>query len=217
MHIIDVSMTIQPDMMIYKNREANRPVHTVERKIPPDSVNESSLKINLHTGTHIDSPFHMLENGAPTECLPLDKLVTRCKVLDLTDVEDGIGQADLAGLPIQPGDFLLLKTKNSLAETFDPDYICLKADGAAWLAAQQIKGVGIDSLGIERAQPGHETHITLLGKDIIIIEGLRLKDVPVGEYTLIALPVKIKDADGAPARVILIDGVFHEAVSFSKT
>lgn len=206
MRIIDITMTIHHDMPVYKNLEAKRPVHVVEKRMPPDTINESSLTLNLHTGTHIDSPFHMMAEGYPTECLDLEKLITPCKVIDLMTVEDGIAREDLEHLAIEPGDFLLFKTRNSLDEGFRPDYIYVKESGARYLAEKQIKGVGIDTLGIERAQPGHETHIALLERDILIIEGLSLKDVAPGSYTLIALPLKIRNADGAPARVILIDG-----------
>jgi arylformamidase len=206
MRIIDISMTIHHNMPVYKNIEAKRPVHTIEKRIPPDSVNESALCLNLHTGTHIDSPFHMLQGGYPTEQLNLASLITRCKVVDLTSVEDGISESDLVDLGIEPGDFLLFKTRNSFEEDFNPAYIYLKACGARYLAKKQIKGVGIDSLGIERAQPDHETHAVLLKQEIIIIEGLQLKDVAAGQYTMIALPLKIRNADGAPARVVLIDG-----------
>lgn len=209
MRIIDISMTIHHDMPVYKNLEAKRPRHVVEKQIPPDSINESSLTLNLHTGTHIDSPFHMMAEGYTTEFLALEKLVTRCKVIDLTSVEDGITRSDLSGLAIEPGDFLLFKTRNSFEDAFNPAYIYLKADGAAYLAERRIKGVGIDALGIERAQPGHETHTALLSQEIVIIEGLQLKDVSAGSYTMIALPVKIRHADGAPARVILIEGAFE--------
>ncbi len=86
-----------------------------------------------------------------------------------------------------------------------PDFIYLKKSGAEFLAEQGIIGVGIDALGIERAQPNHETHNILMEKGIIIIEGLRLKEVPTGNYFMCALPLKIKGADGAPARVVLME------------
>ncbi len=209
MRIIDITQTIHPDMPVYKNLEAKRPVHVVERRIPPDTVNESRLTLNLHTGTHIDSPFHMISGGYPTECLDLQQLLTPCRVIDLTAVEDGITRFDLEGISIAAGDFLLFKTRNSFDQGFQADYIYLKESGARYLAEKQIKGVGIDTLGIERAQPGHETHIVLLEKGILILEGLLLKDVEPGPYTLIALPLKISQADGAPARVVLIDGLIE--------
>ncbi|MEX1308283.1 MAG: cyclase family protein, partial [Eubacteriales bacterium] len=68
-----------------------------------------------------------------------------------------------------------------------------------------IKGVGIDGLGIERAQSDYATHRTLLGADIPIIEGLRLKDVAEGEYILVALPISIPEAEAAPVRAVLLE------------
>jgi len=64
--------------------------------------------------------------------------------------------------------------------------------------------VGIDSLGIERDQPGHETHKILLSLEIVILEGLLLKNIREDEYFLIALPINVAGADGAPARAVLL-------------
>ncbi|NLE20147.1 MAG: cyclase family protein [Clostridiales bacterium] len=205
MRIIDVSMQIHPGMQVYKNREANRPVHTVTRQIPHDSVNESRLELPLHTGTHIDSPLHMTAGGGTTETLPLSSLLTACRVLDLSGVRGGITRDDLLPHRIQAGEFVLMRTRNSDDEAFQADFIYLKKDGAEYLAETGVKGVGIDALGIERDQPGHETHLALMRKDILIIEGLALKGVEAGNYVMLALPLSIRDADGAPARVVLLD------------
>lgn len=209
MRITDISMMIEPDMQVYKNIEGNRPVQTVTRQMPQDSANESALWLTMHTGTHLDSPRHMIADGTTTETLPLENLVTRCRVLDFTGLEDGITRADLEPHGIQPGEFILLKTRNSYEETFNAQYIYVKEDGARYLAERGIKGVGIDGLGIERAQPGHETHIALLGSGAVVLEGLRLGHVAAGEYILVALPLKIRNAEGAPARAILIEGGFE--------
>jgi arylformamidase len=83
------------------------------------------------------------------------------------------------------------------------NFVYLEKSGAEYLAQLNVKGVGIDSLGIERAQANHSTHHILMSKNIIIIEGLRLAKVDEGIYQMYALPLKIKGADGAPARVIL--------------
>jgi len=211
MRIIDISMPIRHDMPVYKNREEKRPEHTVERRIPEDSVNESRLSMNLHTGTHIDAPFHMMASGWTSEKLPLHKFITPCRVLDLTGLEDGITREDLVGYNIQPGEFLLFKTRNSFDAGFRDDFIYIKADAAGYLKDQGIKGVGIDALGVERSQPGHETHLALLGNDIMVLEGLVLGKVPEGQYVLIALPLLIDNADGAPARAVLVEGTLPSA------
>lgn len=204
MKIWDVSMLIAENMMVYKNREEKKPSITLDREFSEGGVNESVIKMNLHTGTHIDAPFHMQQGGQTVESLDLGHLITKCSVLDLTTVKDGITNDDLIGLNIKEGSFVLLKTKNSFSEDFLMDFTYLAKSGAEYLAQMKVVGVGIDALGIERDQPGHSTHKILFDNKIIIIEGLRLKEVEGGDYCMMALPLKIKGADGAPARVVLI-------------
>ena len=204
MRIYDVSMTIQEDMAVYKNLEGKRPAIRLDRKMPEDSVNETVITVNVHTGTHIDAPGHIIEGGAGIEALDLGRLTGQCRVCDLTHVENGIGAKDLGDCGIKEGDFVLLKTKNSFAEEFLTDFAFLERSGAQYLADRNARGVGIDALGIERGQPGHETHRILMNRGIVIVEGLRLRDIDAGEYLMCALPIKIKGADGAPARVVLM-------------
>lgn len=205
MKIRDITMTIHHGMQVYRNEPVKRPVLIKVKTMPRDSINESEISMNLHTGTHFDSPRHMTEDGWQTESLPLEELLTSCRVLDLTQVADGITREDLLPFDIQPGEFILLKTRNSYETEFRPDFIYLRKDGAEYLAQKGIKGVGIDALGVERGQPGHETHLSLMKKDVLILEGLALRDVAGGPYFMIALPMKIRDAEGAPARVLLLD------------
>lgn len=204
MIIYDISMTIEPKMGVYKNKEEKRPVIKYERKIPKDSINESSMYMNLHTGTHVDAPHHVDNMGATIERVDLNKLITKCRVIDLTKIVGAITKENLINKDIQSGEFILLKTKNSFTEDFDPDFVYVEKGGAEYLAEKNIIGVAIDSFGIERAQPGHETHKILFNKGIIIIEGVRLKEIAEAEYLMCALPLKIKGVDGAPARIVLI-------------
>ena len=204
MIIYDISMTIEKNMGVYKDKEEKRPIIRLEKQIPKDSINESSMYMNLHTGTHIDAPYHVDIIGDTIETMDLNKLVTKCRVLDLTFVVDGITKEDLIDKAIKPGEFLLLKTKNSFTEEFEPDFVFVKKSGAEYLAEKGIIGVAIDSFGIERSQPEHETHKILFSKGIIIIEGVRLKEIEEAEYLMCALPLKIKGVDGAPARIVLI-------------
>lgn len=108
------------------------------------------------------------------------------------------------GKPIDEGAFILLKTKNSFHEGFANDFIYVEKSGAQYLKDKGIVGVGIDALGIERSQPGHETHKILLGAGIIILEGLKLADIAEGEYILSAAPLKIIGSEAAPVRAVLI-------------
>lgn len=204
MKIHDITAPIFEGMPVYKNKPEKQPkLETVTNA----HVTESRLSLDVHTGTHIDAPLHMMNEGKTFETISIEELVRNCKVFDLTHVDDRITAGDLEGLEIAKGDFVLFKTKNSFDEEFNFDFIFVAKDAAEKLAEIGIAGVGIDALGIERAQEGHPTHKALMGRDIIIIEGLSLKDVAQGEYFMVAAPLKLQGTDAAPARILLLEGI----------
>ncbi|UAL47285.1 cyclase family protein [Sutcliffiella horikoshii] len=202
MKVYDVSSPIYTGMPVYKNKPEKQPKQTTNTN---GYVTETRLELDVHTGTHVDAPLHMVVDGETIETLPLDKLVGPCKVFDLTGVEDRITVKDIEGLDIQKDDFLLFKTKNSFDEEFNFDFVFVAEDAAAYLAEIGVSGVGVDALGIERSQEGHPTHKTLFANDVIIIEGLRLKDIAEGEYIMCAAPLKLSGVDASPARIVLMD------------
>lgn len=204
MKMYDVSSTIYEGMTVYKNKPEKQPKFN---RVTNGYVTETRMELDVHSGTHVDAPLHMVVDGDTFETVPQEDLVGEAKLLDLTEVEDGITKADLEKFDIQKGDFVLLKTKNSFDEDFNFDFIYLTKDGAEYLTEIGIRGVGIDTLGIERSQEGHPTHKTLFGQKIIIIEGLRFKDVQAGNYFMVAAPLKIHGTDASPARVLLFEGL----------
>ena len=205
MMIHDISMNIHPLMTVYKNRDNKRPEFTIAASFEKEGVFETKIAMNLHTGTHIDFPLHTIQDGKNSNYFLLDSMIGKAKVFDLTHVVDHITQSDLEGLEINEFDFILLKTKNSLSESFEFDFIYLDLSAAKFLADKMIRGVGIDSLGIERNQVNHPTHDTLLSHNIIILEGLRLKDIKPKTYDFICLPLKIDSVEALPVRAILIE------------
>jgi arylformamidase len=207
MKIYDISMKIHFDMAVYKNKEDKRPIIKVVQDFSNNSAYESSITMNMHTGTHIDAPLHMVENGTTMDEFNLEKVITKCKVLDFTSIEHKITKEDLLTKEINKGDFILLKTRNSFLEDFDFNFVYVEESGAQYLKDKEIEGVGIDALGIERSQTGHETHKILFSQGITIMEGLRLKDVVEGEYFLCALPLKINGVEASPARAVLIENL----------
>jgi arylformamidase len=207
MKIYDISMPIKEGMPVYKNKEEKKPNIRVVQDFDTATARESRIDMDVHCGTHVDSPLHMLPEGGTMETIPLERLVGPCRVLDLTEINGGIRQSDLERFEIENGEFLLFKTKNSFTDAFDFEFVYLAEDGAKYLIEKGIKGVGIDALGIERAQPGHPTHKSLFRADIIIIEGLRLREVPEGRYFMVAAPLKLVHTEAAPARVLLIEGI----------
>lgn len=205
MKIHDISMEISEKMPVYKGRNEKRPVFKTVNNLKSGLSYETSLDINMHTGTHMDAPLHMVEGGETLESIELEKVITKCRVIDLTDVSEKISKNNLESNEIQKGDFILLKTKNSTENILESDFIYLDKSGAEYLRDKKIKGVGIDSLGIERDQPAHDTHMTLFEAGIVILEGLRLDGIDEGEYFLFAAPIKIKGVEASLVRAVLIE------------
>jgi arylformamidase len=204
MKIIDISMPIYHNMTVYKNKDEYRPIVEILRNYETSSMYESSIWMNLHTGTHVDFPLHGIKDGSNSNNHNISQYLGPCKVIDFTHIDDSIKKEDLIGIHIEEHDFLLFKTKNSAFEGFDYEFVYLHESAATYLASLNIRGVGIDALGIERSQPNHETHIALLSNQMIILEGLRLLEVKAGNYQLICLPINILNVEALPVRAILI-------------
>ncbi|NLW12266.1 MAG: cyclase family protein [Clostridiaceae bacterium] len=205
MIIYDISMTIHENMQVYKNKPEKKPQFTVTRDFADSPARESRLSLDMHTGTHLDMPLHFVPDGDTIESLDLTRVVTACRVLDLSHIDQAIHAEDIKTFDIKSEETILLKTRNSLIETFDPEFVYLAEDAASLLIDLGINCVGIDGLGIERAQADYSTHKSLLGAGIIILEGLRLKDIEQGHYLLFAAPLKVAGAEAAPIRALLIE------------
>lgn len=206
MRIIDVSMPIHAGMQVYKNKPEKRPAFTTTSDFNEDGegAHETRIAMDAHTGTHVDAPLHMVPGGATIESLSLSNLVAPCRVLDLTAVEDAVHAADIEPFQPAPGEFLLFKTRNSFEETFNFSFVYVAEDAASFLAAKGIRGLGVDGLGVERAQPAHPTHKALFAANIVIVEGLRLAHVTPGEYLFVAATLPVTGIDAAPARAFLM-------------
>lgn len=207
MKMYDVTGSIYEGMTVYKDKPEKQPKLN---RVTNGYVSETRIELDVHTGTHIDAPLHMVVDGDTFETVSLDHLIGTCKVVDVTNIESGVSKMDLEKFDLKKDDFVLLKTKNSYEEAFDFDFVFLAADGAEYLTEIGVRGIGIDSLGVERSQEGHPTHKTLFAHKVIIIEGLRLKEVEAGEYFMVAAPLKLVGTDASPARVLLFEGLRAE-------
>lgn len=175
-----------------------------------DEVALTRFSFGSHTGTHIDAPSHFLQNGKTLDKIPLNKLIGKCRVLDLTGIKhQEIQVSDLSERNITKGDRILLKTGNFRLlrkATFPKKYISLSLEAAEFLVKKEVVLVGTDFLSIEKkANPNHPVHKALLSKGIVNVEGLNLENVPAGKYEMICLPLHVVGVDGAPARVILVE------------
>lgn len=208
MKIYDISTLIQPGMQVYKNKEEKKPViRNMSNHDNGQAVHESRIDMDVHCGTHVDAPLHMLKDGDTIETIGLEQLVGQARVVDLTHCEEFITREDLEPLGLKRDEWVLFKTRSSFSEEFDFNFVFLREDGARYLVELGIRGVGTDALGIERAQPEYPTHRSLFRSSIIIVEGLRLKDVAEGSYFMVIAPLKMTGIDAAPARAMLIEGM----------
>ena len=103
---------------------------------------------------------------------------------------------DLAGV-----EAVFFKTRSQPLATFDPLFPWLDAEAAEWLAERPLLFAGIDQPGIERNQPGHPTHIHLLARDILIIEGLDLSRIPGGRGQFAAFTLGLQEVEAEPVLV----------------
>ena len=203
MKIYDLSPEINEKMAVYKNRLEQRPKITVTRTLK-QNANESKIEMHVHSGSHVDAPYHMLSNGKTIDRIDLSKFMGKAVVLDFTKVKNSIMKKHLIKSKVNKNDIVLLKTKNNPDKKFNFNFTYLEKTGAEFLASKKVKAVGIDNLGIERSQPNHLTHKILLSKNIPIFEGLDLSKVKQGRYLFYGFPLKIKKGDGSPVRAILI-------------
>ena len=207
MKIYDVTVPIRTGMTVYPGdpEVAVTPFHRISKG---DGANVSVLSMGSHTGTHIDPPYHALEDGETVDALPLDVLMGECLVCEIPGVMS-ISPSDLEAAGIPHGtERVLFKTRNSelwQKPEFQTDFTYLEPDAADWLVRKGVKLVGVDYLSVEKFKSdGHNTHHRLLESEVVVIEGLDLVDVPAGNYRLVCLPLKIAEGDGAPARAVLI-------------
>jgi arylformamidase len=210
MRVYDVSIPLRPAMATYGDTEPGPKLRYHSLIKEGQSANVSELSLGSHTGTHVDAPQHFLDNGIGVDQMPVDYLVGPAHVTEFTGAEH-ITVADLEAAGI-PGSArrLLVKTTNGRFiddDAFHPEFVAFDDSAADWLAERFVL-VGIDYLSIERYHSStHAVHNALLAKGAVILEGLDLREVPPGEYLLVCAPLNVVGADGAPARVFLLEGV----------
>lgn len=174
-----------------------------------DRSNVTALALGSHSGTHVDAPSHFLPGGSPVDRIPLDRLIGPAAVLDLPVELASVGAADLARHDLRGHRRVLLRTRNSAAAAgtrFTSDYCALTADGAEYLIDRGVELVGIDALSIEPfGSADFAVHHLLLGRGVVIVEGLDLSSISAGVYQLVCLPLRLQGLDGAPARAVLLE------------
>jgi arylformamidase len=204
--LVDVSVPLAAGMATYPGNPEFE-MTPVKRIAAGDSSNNSRLVMGTHTGTHVDAPKHFFDDRPGSDAFPLEMLVGRARVIDLPH-RGGITEAHLAAAGLREDLRVLLRTPNSAlwssTKGFYTDYTYVTEGAAKFLVAQGVKVVGVDYLSVEQfKKAGAPAHHVLLGNGVIVIEGLNLSEAEAGQYEMYCLPLRLVNADGAPARVVL--------------
>ncbi|MBQ7604709.1 MAG: cyclase family protein [Clostridia bacterium] len=162
--------------------------------------NVTEFSMCAHNGTHIDAPFHFIDGGKTVDRLGTLPFVGPAYVAGhagLLTGEDAariIGKAKAAGT--EPAKRILIKGP-----------AVLSAEGARVFASSGLLLYGTESQTVGPEDAPMEVHLALLGAGVVLLEGVRLSDVPEGKYFLSAAPLNLGGADGSPCRAVLISGV----------
>ena len=160
-----------------------------------DVCNLTKISMCAHNGTHVDAPYHFLDEGRTLDQIPLEAFVGDCFVVH----HEGDVNAENAreiltkACALQAGERILIGGKTTVTE-----------EAAKVFAEAGIKLIGNESQTVGPENGPMAVHLILLGAEVVLLEGIVLKKVPEGKYLLNAAPLNLAGADGAPCRAILI-------------
>ena len=157
-----------------------------------DLYNLTAFSMCAHNGTHMDAPFHFFGNGKTVEQMPLDIFVGECYVAR------HIGPVTAADATA------ILRQAQGAARILIAGSVVVTPEGAAVFADADICLLGNESQSVGPADAPMQVHKILLEKEIALLEGVVLADVPQGHYFLSAAPLLLAGADGAPCRAYLL-------------
>ena len=204
---IDITLPISPSLTVWPGSLAIR-FDRISDIHNGDPHTDTDIHLSAHTGTHIDAPSHFIRDGKHLSEFPMEKMLGPALVVEIPAV-DVIAGTDLAKLNM-PTDTcrLLIKTNNSDLwanpnHEFTSKFVALDKSAAQWLVDFGLDVIGVDYLSIQPFQHGPETHLIILGADIIAMRGLNLASVATGNDELLCLPIRLMETEAAPAIVLL--------------
>lgn len=172
-----------------------------------DPNNSSALNMSVHSGTHIDAPFHFVAEELTIDELPLDRFIGPALVFEV-DAERYITKEHVESIKLDGATRVLFQTRNSELlhqREYEPDFAAFSVEAAQSLVEQGVELVGLDYLSIAHADEQVPVHRAFLEHGVVLLEGIDLSHVAPGRYELMCLPIPIGDSDGAPCRAVLRD------------
>lgn len=168
-----------------------------------DTVNCSSIHMSVHLGTHADAPYHVDLAGATSSQWPLDAFLGPAEVVQLPTDADAIRPTHLVDTTAPR---LLFKTVSSsrTATQWNDTFPPVSLEAVQWMCEHDVCLMGTDAPSVDFANSTTlPVHHALNDAGIINLENLRLGPVTAGQYTLLALPLRLSGSDAAPVRAVL--------------
>lgn len=207
MKLVDLTHLIHNNTPVYPGTEP--PVLSVAKTIARDGFKETLLHFYSHTGTHIDSPAHLFENGISVDNLPVETffgkgIVIDCcsydKVIDLKHIEPFEKQ-------ISESDFVLFHCgwdKYWGKQEYFDKFPVLSKQAADFITRFELKGIGVDAISVDPTDNEHlENHRKFLSNNMIIVENLtNLEKLINYVFYFCCFPLKLIEGDGSPVRAV---------------
>jgi arylformamidase len=171
---------------------------------PGCPVNVSAITMSPHLGAHADAPLHYAAGAGAIGRVDLDPFLGPCRVIHAIDRGAFVTRAHLEHAAGALPPRVLVRTRAKAPVTWSGDFSAFAPGTIAWLAGLGVRLVGIDSQSVDPADSKTlDSHQQLLRHDMRVLENLVLDDVGEGDYELIALPLKLMEADASPVRAVL--------------
>lgn len=208
MKIIDLTHTITENMTVYPGTDQPSLKTICIHKT--DGFKETSLTMASHTGTHMDAPNHIFEEGITLDLIDAEQFVGRGLVIDCSDLTEGqritIDRIEKVKVKADQAEFLLFYTGWDQywgSDMYFGDYPYMTEEVAEYLIQSKKKGVGLDVISIDSMTSLTNHKKVLSDSSFVIVENLtKLGDIGNELFTFCALPMKYENADGAPVRAI---------------
>ncbi|MBQ7756608.1 MAG: cyclase family protein [Oscillospiraceae bacterium] len=176
-----------------------KPVRKVMLQVKNGDVcNLTAIKMCAHNGTHVDAPYHFIDDAKAIGEIPLESYVGYAYVCH----HDGdVTESDAISI---------IKNAKKLGDNCEKRILIggkatVTEEAAKVFAGEKLLLVGNESQTVGPENAPKNVHMILLGAEVTLLEGIRLSDVPDGKYLLNCAPLNLGGADGAPCRAILID------------
>lgn len=172
-------------------------------------LNLSRIELCVHTGTHMDAPFHFFADGEAIDRVPLERCMGPARLIDLR----GVGGGEIRRPHLEPHGHALRQARAAVLQTGwskhwgAADYFCdhpsLAADAAQFLVDCGVQLVGVDMPSVDHAP--YPAHRILLSGGVLIVENLtNLEAIGADLFQLIVLPLKLAGRDGSPVRAVAV-------------